>query len=162
MFQLGLSSQNLTEEVLRDLFGGKSTTSFKARSYIVSTILEISGNSEGWQRGLLNHVRDAHPIPAPRVLDLAQPQSTLALVQPEQARVPVILAEASTECRSSKEGAKAESTSVPIFIWDQMVGLDRGRSGKHKDVSKEQIRKALLFVRNRLHARWCTKVAMSF
>ena len=39
--------QNLTEEVLSDLFGGKSITSFKARGYIVSAILEASGNSEG-------------------------------------------------------------------------------------------------------------------
>jgi hypothetical protein len=137
--------------------GGKQITSFKSCGYIISAILEASGNSEGRQRGLLNHARDAHPIPAPRVLDLSQPQSTLAPVQPEQAQVPVMLAEA-----RSKEGAKADSASVPIVIWDQNVGLDRGRSGKHKDVSKEQIRKALLFVRNRLHARWCTKVAMSF
>jgi hypothetical protein len=108
------------------------------------------------------HIRDAHPITAPRVLDPVQPQSALAPVQPEQAQVPVILSEASTECRS-KEAAKADSASVPIFIWDQKVGLNRGRSGKQKDVSKGQIRKALLFVRNnRLHARWCTKVAMSF
>ena len=65
--------QNLTEEVLSDLFGGKSITSFKARGYIASAILEASGNSEGRKRGLLDHVRDAHPITAPRGLDPAQP-----------------------------------------------------------------------------------------
>jgi hypothetical protein len=143
--------QNLTEEVLSDLFRKKPITSFKARGYIVSAILEASGNSEGRKRGLFDHVRDAHPIKAPRVLDPAQSQSAFTPVQPDQAKVPVILAEASTECRS-KEGTKADSASVPIFIWDQKVGLNRGCSGKHKDVSKEQIRKALLFVRNCLPA----------
>jgi hypothetical protein len=39
--------QNLTEEGLSELFGGKPITSFKARGYIVSAILEASGNSEG-------------------------------------------------------------------------------------------------------------------
>lgn len=136
--------QNLTEEVLGELFGGKPITSFKSHGYIVSAILETSGNLEGRQRDLLDHVRDAHPIPAIRALDAAQPRNTLLPAQPEKApQVPAMQSEASTEGRS-KEGAKADSASVPIFIWDHKVGLDRGRSGKHKDVSKEQIRKALL------------------
>jgi hypothetical protein len=151
----------LTEEALGNLFGGKPITSFKSRGYIVSAILETSGNSEGRERDLLDHVRDAHPIPAPCVLDVAQPRNTLLPVQPEKAQVPAMQSEASTEGRS-KVGAKADSASVLIFIWDHKVGLDRGCSGKHKYVSKEQIRKALLFVRNRLHAKWCTKVVMSF
>ena len=69
--------QNLMKEVVGDLFRGKPITSFKSHGYIVSAILEASGNPEGRQRGLLDHVRDAHPIPAPHVMDVAQPRNTL-------------------------------------------------------------------------------------
>jgi hypothetical protein len=60
----------------------------------------------------------------------------------------------------SHASIKSDAAAVPTHLWDARLGLHGKRSGPRMGVGR--IQRGLKWVRGRLHAIWCRRVACSF